>query len=219
MAMPQCCYLAKGAKRPSHTNTIKVDRIPFDLCNSIKRFGLCPFDQKNSTYLQPPVKGAVTLNFPGASNSFIVFLSFFWIQKKSESRSACKISVSTSMLKKLASSANSAKSLDLQQNMEGRVTITTCESEILLKNSFNNGSLIVAIGLLNSFRDGNDLNLRWTTSLTLFCWFVAALGLKEPSQPGEIIPLSWHINNSINSQQPTQKMFKKAASCSCPKSI
>ena len=31
MAMPQCCYLAKGAKRPSHTtNTIKFDRIPFD---------------------------------------------------------------------------------------------------------------------------------------------------------------------------------------------
>ena len=55
MAMPQCCYLAKGAKRPSHTtNTLKFDRIPFDPCNSIKRFDLCPFDQKNSTYLQPP---------------------------------------------------------------------------------------------------------------------------------------------------------------------
>ena len=53
--MPQCCYLAKGAKRPSHTtNTIKFDRIPFDPCNSIKRFDLSPFDQKNSTYLQPP---------------------------------------------------------------------------------------------------------------------------------------------------------------------
>ena len=57
MAMPQCCYLAKGAKRPSHTtNTIKFDRIPFDPCNSIKRFDLSPFDQKNSTYLQPPRK-------------------------------------------------------------------------------------------------------------------------------------------------------------------
>ena len=56
MAMPQCCYLAKGAKRPSHTtNTIKFDRIPFDPSNSIKRFDLCPFDQKNSTCLQPPV--------------------------------------------------------------------------------------------------------------------------------------------------------------------
>ena len=55
MAMPQCCYLAKGAKRPSHTtNTIKFDRIPFDPSNSIERFDLCPFDQKNSTYLQPP---------------------------------------------------------------------------------------------------------------------------------------------------------------------
>ena len=41
MAMPQCCYLAKGAKRPSHTtNTIKFYRIPFDPCNSIKRFDL-----------------------------------------------------------------------------------------------------------------------------------------------------------------------------------
>ena len=56
MAMPQCCYLAKGAKRPSHTtNTIKFDRIPFESCNSIKRFDLCPFDQKNSTSLQPPI--------------------------------------------------------------------------------------------------------------------------------------------------------------------
>ena len=55
MAMPQCCYLAKGAKRPSHTtNTIKFDRNPFDPCNSIKRFDLSPSDQKNSTYLQPP---------------------------------------------------------------------------------------------------------------------------------------------------------------------
>ena len=55
MAMPQCCYLAKGSKRPSHTtNTIKFDRIPFDPRNSIKSFNLCPFDQKNSTYLQPP---------------------------------------------------------------------------------------------------------------------------------------------------------------------
>ena len=55
MAMPRCCYLAKGAKRPSHTtNTIKFDRSPFDPCNSIKRFDLCPFNQKNSTYLQPP---------------------------------------------------------------------------------------------------------------------------------------------------------------------
>ena len=59
MAMPQCCYLAKGAKRPSHTtNTIKFDRIPFDPCISIKRFDLCSFDQKNSTYLlQPPDPG------------------------------------------------------------------------------------------------------------------------------------------------------------------
>ena len=40
--MPQSCYLAKGAKRPSHTtNTIKFDRVSFDPCNSIKRFDLC----------------------------------------------------------------------------------------------------------------------------------------------------------------------------------
>ena len=57
MAMPQCCYLAKAAKRPSHTtNTIKFDRIPFDPCNSIENIDLCSFDQKNSTYLQPPLK-------------------------------------------------------------------------------------------------------------------------------------------------------------------
>ena len=53
MAKLQCCYLAKGAKQPSQTtNTIKFDRIPFDPCNSIKRFDLCLFDQKNLTYLQ-----------------------------------------------------------------------------------------------------------------------------------------------------------------------
>ena len=62
MAMPQCCYLAKGAKRPSHTTyTIKFDRIPFDPCNSIKRFDLCPFDQKNSTSLQPPQRNYASL--------------------------------------------------------------------------------------------------------------------------------------------------------------
>ena len=55
MAMHQCCYFAKGAKRPSHTtNTIKFDRIPFDRCNSIISFDLCPFDQKNLTGLQSP---------------------------------------------------------------------------------------------------------------------------------------------------------------------
>ena len=36
------------------TNTKKFDRIPFDPCNSIKRYDLCLFDQNNSTYLQPP---------------------------------------------------------------------------------------------------------------------------------------------------------------------
>ena len=57
MAVPQSCYLAKGAKRSSHTtNTIKFDRIPFDPCNSIKRFDLSPFDEKNSTFLQPPLE-------------------------------------------------------------------------------------------------------------------------------------------------------------------
>ena len=64
MAMPQCCYSAKGAKRPSHTtDTIKFDRIPFDPCNSIKRFDLCPFDQKNSTYLQPPVLPTICFSY------------------------------------------------------------------------------------------------------------------------------------------------------------
>ena len=65
LAMPQCCYLAKGAKRPSHTtNTIKFNRIPFDPCNSIKRFDLCPFDQKNSTYSQPPFLRVVWVLHP-----------------------------------------------------------------------------------------------------------------------------------------------------------
>ena len=71
MAMPQCCYLAKGAKRPSHTtNTIKFDRIPFDPCNSIKRFDLSPFDQKNSTYLQPPPVADVTKQLVHVDNSW-----------------------------------------------------------------------------------------------------------------------------------------------------
>ena len=70
MAMPQCCYLAKGAKQPSHTtNTIKFDRIPFDPCNSIKRFDLSPFDQKNSTYLQPPPKFFFSIRYHRSSSS------------------------------------------------------------------------------------------------------------------------------------------------------
>ena len=69
MAMPQCCYLATGAKRPSHTtNTMKIDRILFDPCNSIKRFDLCPFEQKNSTYLQPATSRDLLRNGPDDSN-------------------------------------------------------------------------------------------------------------------------------------------------------
>ena len=36
----------------------------------------------------------------------------------------------------------------------------------------------------------------WRTSLTLFFWFFAALGLKEQSQPGEIVPFIFYFNNS-----------------------
>ena len=36
-------------------------RIPFDPCNSIKRFDLCPFVKTNSTYLQPPYISVFTL--------------------------------------------------------------------------------------------------------------------------------------------------------------
>ena len=70
MAMPQCCYLAKGAKRPSHTTNAKIfDRIPFDPCNSIKRVDLCLFDQKNSTYLQPPAYNLSSLSTLRASST------------------------------------------------------------------------------------------------------------------------------------------------------
>ena len=76
MAMPQCCYLAKGAKRPSHTtNTIKFDRIPFDPCNSIKRFDLSPFDQKISTYLQPPEINLIAINMRGERDKVCVKIS------------------------------------------------------------------------------------------------------------------------------------------------
>ena len=107
MAMPQCCYLAKGAKRPSHTtNTIKFDRIPFDPCNSIKRFDLCPFDQKNSTYLQPPAhcnsllygaqdymikklqrvqnRAACLLLHQGYSNVYLLLNEFHWLPVERE---------------------------------------------------------------------------------------------------------------------------------------
>ena len=78
MAMPQCCYLAKGAKRPSHTtNTIEIDSIPFDPCNSIERFDLCPFDQKNSTYLQPLDRPLQYLQFPGKEEDFAVWQEQF----------------------------------------------------------------------------------------------------------------------------------------------
>ena len=36
---------------------------PHHPCNSIKRFDLCPFEQKNSTYLQPPHRICPTLYF------------------------------------------------------------------------------------------------------------------------------------------------------------
>ena len=120
MAMPQCCYLAKEAKRPSHTtNTIKFDRFPFDPCNSIKRFDLCPFDQKNSTYLQPPGNGDISQRLRGIrSNEICNFVPLL-----------------------------------------GLIIPTVADKNFshYPQQSF---SLIVVIDLLNSFRDGNDLNLR-----------------------------------------------------------
>ena len=59
------------------TNTIKFDRIPFDPCNSIKRFDLSPFDQKNSTYLQPP-EGKVAKQL----NIFKKFCGSIWFLRQ-----------------------------------------------------------------------------------------------------------------------------------------
>ena len=52
--------------------------------------------------------------------------------------------------------------------------------------------------LLNSFRDVYDLSLKqnWTTSLVRFCGFIAALWLKERSQPDLIIPFVFLFINS-----------------------
>ena len=46
------------------------------------------------------------------------------------------------------------------------------------------------MGLLNRFSEMAMIWIgdNWTTCLTLFCWFVVALGLKKPSQPGDTIP-------------------------------
>ena len=38
MAMPQCCYLAKGAKRPSHTTillTSSINQVPYILAATV----------------------------------------------------------------------------------------------------------------------------------------------------------------------------------------
>ena len=54
--------------------------------------------------------------------------------------------------------------------------------------------LIVVMDLLNSSRDGKDLNFK---QLTQFCRFVATLGLKEPSQRGEIFRFIFHFFKSM----------------------
>ena len=63
-------------------------------------------------------------------------------------------------------------------------------------SGFSNRSAMLTLGLghaafssvrqsrLNSFREGNDMRWfettnKWTKSLTLFCWFVAAIRLKD----------------------------------------
>ena len=63
----------------------------------------------------------------------------------------------------------------------------------MLCQMIDNG-LIIVMDLLNSFRDGNDFNLR--QSQTLFCWIVVSLGLKESSQHGETNPFIFHFINS-----------------------
>ena len=57
--------LGEGAKQPSHTtNTIKFDCIPFDPCNSIKRFDLCSFDLFTATqWLPVTCLNTIWLNF------------------------------------------------------------------------------------------------------------------------------------------------------------
>ena len=40
-------------------NGIKPSDHLSDPCNSIKRFDICPFDQKNSTYSQPPANESI----------------------------------------------------------------------------------------------------------------------------------------------------------------
>ena len=54
-AMWPCLNVTTWRMERSDKITIKFDHIPFDPCNSTKRFHLCPSDQKNSTYLQPPI--------------------------------------------------------------------------------------------------------------------------------------------------------------------
>ena len=64
-------------------------------------------------------------------------------------------------------------------------------------NVFFHQSLIVVIGLLNSFRDGNDLKLRQLDNISdavlLVCRCTWA---KRPSQPGDRIPFIIHFINS-----------------------
>ena len=67
----------------------------------------------------------------------------------------------------------------------------------LFQNPIPNTSVIVVTDSMNSFRDGNDLNLGQLDNISdAVCWFVAVLGLKEPSQSGEIVPLKFHFINS-----------------------
>ena len=73
MAMPQCCYLAKGAKRPSHsTNTLKFDRIrslQFDQKGRPLSFRPEKFDLFTATQKFLPVGCIVA----GLSSLFVVF--------------------------------------------------------------------------------------------------------------------------------------------------
>ena len=83
MAMPQCCYLAKGAKRPSHTtNTIKFDRIPFDPCNSIKKVQPLSFRPEKFHLFTATLVGNSESPFSFSGTSQIVLIKLLLPEKR-----------------------------------------------------------------------------------------------------------------------------------------
>ena len=108
IAMPQCCFLAKGAKRPSHTtNKIKFDRIPFDPCKSKGSTSVLSTRKIGPIYSHPfqPVALEIQGSLGESSENFITRLCKILCRSNDDQRAGSFLKQRISMVLQIGKAA------------------------------------------------------------------------------------------------------------------